>query len=61
MLLLMNCRSGLVTTTNACYDAVKQGTAYNEAGDYSAAAEQFNTVLKKCDAYDAKEKMVMRV
>ena len=56
MLLLMNCRSGLVTMTNACYDAVKQGAAYNEAGNYSAAAEQFNTVLKKCDAFDAEEK-----
>lgn len=56
MLLLVNCRSGLVTMTNACYDAVKEGTAFNEAGNYSAAVEKFNIVLKKCDAYDAKEK-----
>lgn len=42
--------------TNACYEAVKEGNRYNMAGDYSSAADKFNTVLQKCDAYDAKEK-----
>ena len=54
-LLLVNCRSGLVTTSNKCYDAIKAGKASNASGNYSAAAEQFTQVLKKCDAYDAKE------
>ena len=54
-LLLMNCRSGLVTTSNKCYDAIKAGKASNASGNYSAAADQFNQVLKQCDAYDAKE------
>jgi len=52
----MNCRSGLVTTTNGCYNAIEAGNKSNAAGDYSAAADQFTQVLKKCDAYDAKEK-----
>ncbi|MGN6354322.1 MAG: tetratricopeptide repeat protein [Parafilimonas sp.] len=55
-LLFTNCRSGLVTMTNACYNAIKEGNAYNDAGNYSDAADKFNIVLKKCDAYDAKEK-----
>lgn len=55
-LLFTNCRSGLVTMTNACYNAIKEGSAYNDAGNYSDAADKFNIVLKKCDAYDAKEK-----
>ena len=55
-LLFMNCRSGLVTTSNKCYDAIKAGEASNNAGNYSAALDQFNQVLQKCDAYDAKEK-----
>lgn len=55
-LLLMNCRSGLVTTSNKCYDAIKAGNASNAAGNYSAAADQFTNILKQCDAYDAKEK-----
>jgi tetratricopeptide (TPR) repeat protein len=55
-LLFANCRSGLVTMTNACYNAIKEGNAYNDAGNYSDAVDKFNIVLKKCDAYDAKEK-----
>ncbi|MFT4154689.1 tetratricopeptide repeat protein [Parafilimonas sp.] len=55
-LLFTNCRSGLVTMTNACYNAIKEGNAYNASGNYSAAADKFNIVLQKCDAYDAKEK-----
>jgi len=56
LLLFFSCRSGLVTTTNKCYDAIKAGEASNSAGNYSAALDQFNNVLKTCDAYDAKEK-----
>lgn len=55
-LLLTNCRSGLVTMGNDCYKAVDEGRASNAAGNYSAALDQFNQLLKKCDAYDAKEK-----
>lgn len=54
-LLLVNCRSGLVTATNGCTKSIETGKADNQAGNYSAAAEQFDQVLKKCDAYDAKE------
>jgi len=54
-LLLFSCRSGLVTMTNSCYDGIKSGKASNTAGNYSAALDQFNQVLSKCDAYDAKE------
>ena len=52
----MNCRSGLVTTSNKCYNQIESGKASNAAGNYSAALEHFNQVLSKCDAYDAKEK-----
>lgn len=41
---------------NDCYKAIDEGKAANKAGNYSAALDQFNQVLKKCDAYDAKEK-----
>lgn len=50
------CRSGLVTMTNACYNAIQNGQSENKAGNYSAALEQFNKVLDQCNAYDAKEK-----
>ncbi|MEP6467715.1 MAG: hypothetical protein ABJB05_15500 [Parafilimonas sp.] len=55
ILLLTNCRSGLVTMTNGCYKAIQSGQSSNTAGNYSAALDQFNQVLSKCDAYDAKE------
>jgi tetratricopeptide (TPR) repeat protein len=54
-LLLTNCRSGLVTMSNSCYNNIDAGKASNKAGNYSAALDQFNQVLSKCDAYDAKE------
>jgi tetratricopeptide (TPR) repeat protein len=50
-----NCRSGLVTMTNACYKAIQNGKADNNAGNYNDALTQFDNVLKQCDAYDAKE------
>jgi tetratricopeptide (TPR) repeat protein len=50
------CKSGLVTMTNGCYNLISTGQSQNKAGNYSAALDNFNTVLKKCDAYDAKEK-----
>jgi tetratricopeptide (TPR) repeat protein len=55
-LLMANCRSGLVTMSNSCYKSIDAGKAANQAGNYSAALDQFNQVLSKCDAYDAKEK-----
>ena len=54
-LLMVNCRSGLVTMNNSCYKSIDAGKASNQAGNYSAALDQFNQVLSKCDAYDAKE------
>jgi len=42
--------------TNGCYDLIKTGQDRNKSGDYNAALEDFNKVLQKCDAYDAKEK-----
>jgi len=55
-LLFFQCRSGLVTTSNSCYNAITRGNQANEAGNYSQALDQFNQVLDQCKAYDAKEK-----
>src|SRR6476619_3224814 len=55
-LFIVQCRSGLVTTSNSCYNSIQQGQAANKAGNYSNALDIFDGVLKKCDAYDAKEK-----
>lgn len=54
ILLLLNCKSGLVTTSNSCYNLIKSSNDQNKAGDYSSALANFNEILKKCDAYDAK-------
>jgi tetratricopeptide (TPR) repeat protein len=51
-----HCKSGLVTMSNNCYDMISTGQSRNKAGNYSAALDNFNKVLSKCDAYDAKEK-----
>jgi len=50
------CKSGLVTTSNGCTTLINTGQSQNKAGDYSSALDNFNKVLQKCDAYDAKEK-----
>jgi tetratricopeptide (TPR) repeat protein len=50
------CKSGLVTMSNGCYDLINQGQTQNKTGNYTAALDNFNKVLQKCDAYDAKEK-----
>jgi tetratricopeptide (TPR) repeat protein len=42
--------------SNSCYDLINNGQSQNKAGNYSAALDNFNKVLSKCDAYDAKEK-----
>ncbi len=55
-LLFSHCKSGLVTTSNACYNLITEGQAQNKAGNYTAALDNFSKVLQKCDAYDAKEK-----
>ena len=54
ILLFVNCNSGLVTTSNSCYNLIKSSNDQNKAGDYSSALANFNEILKKCDAYDAK-------
>jgi tetratricopeptide (TPR) repeat protein len=51
---LSDCKSGLVTTSNGCYNLIQSSQAQNRAGDYSSALANFNEILKKCDAYDAK-------
>ncbi|MDP4132335.1 MAG: tetratricopeptide repeat protein [Bacteroidota bacterium] len=53
---LTDCKSGLVTTSNSCYNLIQSSQAQNKSGDYADALANFNEVLKKCDAYDAKEK-----
>ncbi len=53
--LLTNCKSGLVTTSNNCYNLIQSAQAQNRAGDYNSALANFNEILKKCDSYDAKE------
>ena len=55
-LLFSNCKSGLVTMSNSCYNSIQQGQAANKSSNYSNALDIFNGVLQKCDAYDAKEK-----
>ena len=52
--LFVQCKSGLVTTSNSCYNLIKSSNDQNKAGDYSSALANFNEILKKCDAYDAK-------
>jgi len=52
--LFVQCKSGLVTTSNSCYNLIKSSNDQNRAGDYSSALTNFNEILKKCDAYDAK-------
>jgi tetratricopeptide (TPR) repeat protein len=54
ILLFVQCNSGLVTTSNSCYNLITSSNAQNKAGDYSSALANFNEILKKCDAYDAK-------
>src|SRR6476660_2557237 len=55
-ILIVQCRSGLITTSNSCYNSIQQGQAANKVGNYSSALDIFDGVLKKCDAFDAKEK-----
>jgi len=55
-LVFSQCKSGLVTMSNSCYNMISSGQSQNAAGNYSAALDNFNTVLAKCNAYDAKEK-----
>lgn len=50
------CKSGLVTMSNGCNDLISQGQAQNKSGNFTAALDNFNKVLQKCDAYDAREK-----
>jgi tetratricopeptide (TPR) repeat protein len=52
---LANCKSGLVTMSNGCYNSINDGKAQNKSGNYASALDNFNSVLKKCDAYDAKQ------
>jgi tetratricopeptide (TPR) repeat protein len=54
ILFFVQCNSGLVTTSNSCYNLITSSNAQNKAGDYSSALANFNEILKKCDAYDAK-------
>jgi tetratricopeptide (TPR) repeat protein len=54
ILSIVQCKSGLVTTSNSCYNLIKSSNDQNKAGDYSDALANFNEILKKCDAYDAK-------
>jgi tetratricopeptide (TPR) repeat protein len=56
LLAFAQCKSGLVTMSNGCYDLINQGQAQNKSGNFTAALANFNTVIRKCDAYDAKEK-----
>src|SRR5258706_7421211 len=55
ILVLISCKSGLVTTSNGCYNLIQSSQAQIRAGDYNDALANFNEVIKKCDAYDAKE------
>ena len=50
------CKSGLVTTSNGCYNLIQTADGQNKSGDYKDALANFNEIIKKCDAYDAKEK-----
>lgn len=54
ILLFVQCNSGLVTTSNSCYNLITSSNAQNKAGDYTSALANFNEILKKCDSYDAK-------
>jgi tetratricopeptide (TPR) repeat protein len=55
-IVIIQCKTGLVTMNNSCYNSIQQGQSANKAGNYSNALDLFSQVLQKCDAYDAKEK-----
>jgi tetratricopeptide (TPR) repeat protein len=54
LIIFTDCKSGLVTTSNSCYNLIQSSQAQNRAGDYTSALANFNEVLKKCNSYDAK-------
>ena len=52
---LNSCRSGLVTMSNGCYKSIEKGKEENKQGNYQAALDIFEGVLKKCKSFDARE------
>lgn len=50
------CKSGLVTTSNACYNLLTQADASQRAKNYAQALSEYSQVLENCKAYDAKER-----
>ncbi len=50
------CKSGLVTTSNSCYNLLTQADASQRAKNYAQAFSEYSQVLENCKAYDAKER-----
>ncbi|MEO8116198.1 MAG: tetratricopeptide repeat protein [Bacteroidota bacterium] len=56
IVLQTGCKSGLVTTSNACYNLLTQADASQRSKNYTQALAQYTQVLENCKAYDAKER-----
>lgn len=50
------CKSGLVTTSNSCYNLLTQADASQRSKNYTQALAQYSQVLENCKAFDAKER-----
>lgn len=50
------CKSGLVTTSNSCYNLLTQADASQRSKNYTQALAQYTQVLENCKAFDAKER-----
>ncbi len=56
ILIQTGCKSGLVTTSNACYNLLTQADASQRSKNYTQALTQYSQVMENCKAFDAKER-----
>ncbi len=54
--LFTGCKSGLITTSNACYNLLTQADASLREKNFTKALEEYSRVLDNCKAYDARER-----
>ncbi|MEO7211010.1 MAG: tetratricopeptide repeat protein [Chitinophagaceae bacterium] len=56
IVLQTGCKSGLVTTSNSCYNLLTQADASQRSKNYTQALAQYTQVLENCKAFDAKQR-----
>lgn len=56
IVLQTGCKSGLVTTSNSCYNLLTQADASQRSKNYTQSLAQYTQVLENCKAFDAKER-----